>query len=73
MNIRQTGFEMKRAQYNKLRGRVEAEQFIESADMEDCIEVLEKLTDRVATLLGCATKLEDALYDLRRTFEGEII
>lgn len=50
----------------------EISKFIAEASLQECKLMQDDLTDRVATLVGCATELEDAAAFINRCIMGEL-
>lgn len=50
---------------------VSVAKFIGSAGLVECKLIINELVDRVSTLVGCATELEDASCALTREIESE--
>ena len=51
--------------------RYKAGDFVKTADAHDCLWLINELVDRVSTLTGCASELEDAACVLIRHIENE--
>lgn len=47
--------------------------FIDTASLLECKHIINELVDRVSTLTGCATELEDASCALTKEIENEIL
>ena len=53
----------------RIMQKLTVEAFIENASLQECLHVINQLTERVSTLTGCANHLEDAACDLIEEIE----
>ena len=54
-----------------MKERYKARDIVKTADAHDCLWLINELVDRVSTITGCASELEDAACVLIRHIENE--
>ena len=53
----------------RIMQKLTVEAFIENASLQECLHVINQLSERVSTLTGVANHLEDAACDLIKEIE----
>ena len=56
---------------HRMDERYKAGEFVSNADASECLWLINELAERVSTLTGCASELEDAACVLIRHIENE--